>query len=93
MKQFHVYIMANWPRGRLYVGVTSAFEQRVHQHKTKATPGFTSKYGLTKLVYAEAAPDARSAIEREKQIKRWSRAKKIALIEATNGNWIDLGAG
>jgi putative endonuclease len=57
-----------------------------------ARPGFASRYGLSKLVYAEAAPDARAAIEREKQIKRWSRAKKIALIEEANANWIDLAA-
>jgi putative endonuclease len=92
MKHFHVYIMTNWPRGTLYVGVTSALEQRVSQHKSKAVPGFTSVHGLSRLVYAEAAPDARSAIEREKQIKRWRREKKIALIEAENSNWIDLAA-
>jgi putative endonuclease len=92
VKQFHVYIMTNWPRGRLYVGVTSAIEQRVYQHKTKATPGFTSRYQLTKLAFVEAAPDAHSAIRREKEIKAWRREKKIALIESTNANWIDLAA-
>jgi len=93
VKQFHVYVMTNWPRGRLYVGVTSAIEQRVYQHKTKATPGFTSRYQLSKLVYAEAAPDAPSAIQREKEIKAWRREKKIALVESMNPNWIDLAAG
>ncbi|MEX2226331.1 MAG: GIY-YIG nuclease family protein [Dehalococcoidia bacterium] len=79
-------------RSTLYVGVTSDLEQRVHQHKTKVLPGFTSKHGLTKLVFAQPAPDALSAIQREKQIKSWRRDKKISLVEEHNPNWIDLAA-
>ena len=90
MKQFYVYMMSNWPRGVIYVGVTSAIQQRVVQHKLGDLPGFTAKYRATKLVFAEPAPDATSAIRREKQIKSWSRAKKIALVESENPNWVDL---
>jgi putative endonuclease len=90
MKQFHVYIMTNAPRGTLYVGVTSALERRVAQHKSKQSSGFTRRYNLTMLVYAEPADDAMSAIAREKQIKGLSRARKIALIEGENPAWEDL---
>ena len=84
--------MSNWPRGVLYVGVTSVLERRVEQHKTGERPGFTSKYHLVNLAFAEPAPDATAAIQREKQIKSWTRARKIALIEEQNPNWRDLAA-
>ena len=91
MKQYHVYIMANIAR-TLYTGVTSNLPQRVLQHKQKLLPGFTSRYGLTDLVYFEETADVRAAIEREKQIKGWTRAKKLALIESLNPQWLDLSA-
>jgi putative endonuclease len=90
MRQYHVYIMANRSR-TLYTGVTNDLARRVHQHKHKLVAGFTSKYGLTRLVYAESTDDVRAAITREKQIKGWLRAKKIALVESLNPDWDDLG--
>jgi putative endonuclease len=64
--------------------------RRVFEHRSKQIPGFTQKYNVTQLVYYEATPDVRSAIEREKQIKGWLRSKKIALIESVNPGWRDL---
>ncbi|MEX0750726.1 MAG: GIY-YIG nuclease family protein [Dehalococcoidia bacterium] len=90
MKTFHVYIMTNAARGTLYVGVTNAIARRVDEHKSKRSPGFTRRYNLSMLVYAETADDALSAIAREKQIKGLSRSKKIALIEAENPGRADL---
>jgi putative endonuclease len=86
MKSYCVYIMTNKSK-TLYTGVTSDLEQRVYEHKNKIIPGFTSKYNLTKLVYYEEYSDVHLAIEREKQIKGWLRAKKIVLIEAENPEW------
>ena len=92
MREYHVYIMSNRSR-TLYTGVTSNLGQRVHQHKERSVPGFTSKYKIDRLVYAEATGDVNAAIGREKQIKGWSRAKKIALVESTNPEWEDLSEG
>jgi putative endonuclease len=89
MREYHVYIMSNRSR-TLYTGVTSNLAQRVYTHKQKSVPGFTSKYNMTRLVYAEATDDVNAAIHREKQIKGWLRAKKIALIESLNPEWDDL---
>ena len=89
MKQYHVYIMSNIAR-TLYVGVTGNLEQRVYQHKGKLVQGFTSRYGLTQLVYFTETNDIREAIAREKQIKGWTRARKVALIEEMNPLWKDL---
>ena len=91
-RQFHVYIMTNRSR-TLYVGVTSNLLQRVYQHKRKQVEGFTRKYNITQLVYFEVAPDALSAIAREKQIKGWLRSKKLALIDSLNAEWRDLSEG
>ncbi len=89
MKNFSVYIMTNSSK-TLYTGVTSDLEKRVFEHKNKLMPGFTTRYNITRLVYFETTEDAHSAISREKQIKGWTRAKKIDLIEFTNPNWEDL---
>ncbi len=89
MKNYFVYIMANRTR-ILYTGVTNNLERRVYEHKNSITPGFTSKYDLHRLVYYETYLDVRDAIAREKQIKGWLRAKKIALIESVNPKWQDL---
>ena len=89
MKNFYVYIMTNGSK-TLYTGVTSDLEKRVFEHKNKLVPGFTSKYNITRLVYFEITEDAHSAISREKQIKGWTRAKKINLIELENPSWEDL---
>ena len=90
-RRYYTYIMANVAR-TIYVGVTSNLEARVYQHQQKSHPGFTSRYGLDRLVYAEETTDVREAIAREKQIKGWRRAKKVALIESVNPKWEDLSA-
>jgi putative endonuclease len=82
--------MTNERNAVLYTGVTNSLERRVFEHKNKLIEGFTSKYNITKLVYYEESSDARTAIEREKQIKAGSRTKKITLIEAMNEGWNDL---
>jgi putative endonuclease len=89
MKSYHVYIKTNLSR-TLYTGVTNNLVRRVSEHKSKEIPGFTQKYNITRLVYFEKTDDIRIAIAREKQIKGWLRAKKIALIESINPNWEDL---
>jgi len=86
---YHVYIMAS-ESGVLYIGVTNHLESRTAQHKLKVNAGFTSKYNVTKLLYFEPFTDVRYAIAREKQLKRWRREKKVALIERINPTWRDL---
>jgi len=86
-----VYILTNRKRSVLYTGVTADLAGRVFQHKNKLSPGsFTAKYRTDALVYYEAIDDIVAAIQREKQIKGWTRRKKIALIESTNPSWADL---
>ena len=85
-----LYILASKRNGTLYTGVTADLRRRVSQHKEGVTPGFTSKYGVKMLVYFEHHTDIRDAIQREKQVKRWNRNWKIALIEKTNPMWRDL---
>ena len=92
MKTYYVYIMTN-RSGTLYTGVTSNLTRRVLQHKLKRVPGFTSRYNLHRLAYHEVFGDVRAAIRREKQVKGWLRAKKIALIESMNPQWNDLSEG
>ena len=92
MEQFHVYIMTNHSH-TLYVGITNDLHHRVYEHKHKLTPGFTSTYRMTQLVYYETFSNPRDAIAREKQLKGWRRSKKIALIESENPHWEDLSAG
>jgi putative endonuclease len=89
MRQYYVYIMSSKTR-RLYVGVTNDLERRVLQHKEGNFSGFASRYNITRLVYYESTNDVVSAIAREKEIKGWLRAKKIALIESVNPRWRDL---
>jgi putative endonuclease len=91
LRSFYVYIMANEQR-TIYVGVTNDLARRVGEHKCGRRPGFTSRYGLSKLVYVEETTDVRAAIAREKQIKGWARAKKLALIATSNPEWDDLAA-
>jgi putative endonuclease len=87
---FCVYLLASRPHGTLYVGVTSNLVRRVWQHKTNAVPGFSSRYGVDRLVWFEIHSLWDAAIRREKQIKEWKRAWKIQLIESDNPQWIDL---
>ena len=91
MHQYYVYIMSS-PSRTLYTGMTNDLQRRVYEHKQKLIPGFTASYNISSLVYFEETSDVKSAIAREKQIKGWTRAKKIALIESTNSQWQDLSA-
>jgi len=84
------YILANRKNGTLYVGVTSNLAARVFQHRNKEVAGFTKKYGVDRLVWAELHDTMETAIAREKQIKKWNRAWKIQLIEQENPEWDDL---
>ena len=89
MNQYYVYILANRSR-TLYTGVTNNLIRRIYEHKQKLIAGFTQKYNIDRLVYYEETSDIKAAITREKQIKGWLRAKKIALIESMNPEWKDL---
>ena len=91
----YVYILASQKNGTLYTGVTNSLGERIAQHKRGEGSGFSAKYGVKRLVWYEEHFDIRDAIEREKQIKRWRRAWKIALIEEHNPDWNELfrGAG
>jgi putative endonuclease len=90
MKQPCVYMLASQRNGTLYIGVTSSIEQRVWQHRAKVFEGFTKRYHVHRLVYAEFHDSMDAAIQREKQLKHWRRAWKLALIERDNPEWEDL---
>lgn len=85
-----IYIVTNQPDGTLYVGLTSDIRRRVFEHKEGLADGFTRKYGLHRLVYAEQHGDILTAIQREKNIKHWPRAWKVRLIGRDNPGWNDL---
>jgi putative endonuclease len=89
---YYVYILTNQRNGTLYVGVTGDLRQRVWQHKNKAFGGFTTKYGVDRLVYFESFRAISYAIAREKQLKAGTRKKKLQLIEGPNPGWVDLAA-
>src|ERR1043166_3894930 len=89
-RYFWVYIPASRIGGTLYIGVTNDLVRRIYEHRSNLVPGFTSQYGVHKLVYYEPYSDIESAIRREKRLKKWKRAWKIQLIEQTNPNWDDL---
>jgi putative endonuclease len=76
--------------GRFYLGVTNDLIRRTFEHRSKMIKGFTSQYNITKLVWFEIYDDPVSAISREKEIKKWRRSWKVALIEQENPNWNDL---
>ena len=86
----YVYLLANKHNNVVYTGVTSDLIRRVYEHKNKLVKGFTQKYNVDRLVYYEACANIVVAIEREKQIKAWSRKKKDDLINALNPEWNDL---
>jgi len=88
--QFYVYIMANRPRGSIYIGMTNNLVRRVHEHRGGATKGFSKTYKTNQLVYFEVFDDPISAIAREKRLKNWNRDWKIELIEKSNPTWLDL---
>ncbi len=88
-KSYYVYLMTN-NYGTLYTGVTNDLLRRVWEHEQKLVAGFTKRYNITRLVYYEETNDVAAGIAREKQIKGWVRAKKVALIESSNPYWRDL---
>ena len=90
MKGGWVYFMTNRRNGVLYAGVTSNLPRRAYEHREGMIDGFTKRYGLKRLVYAEHFDDIRSAIQREKTIKHWPRAWKVRLIHSVNPQWDDL---
>jgi putative endonuclease len=90
MANYWLYIMASAPNGTLYVGVTNNLVRRVFEHREGLVAGFTKRYGVTSLVYYEQHDTAYAAIQREKNIKHWSRQWKIDLIRGMNPNWRDL---
>ena len=89
-KAFFVYILANCARGVLYVGVTNDLARRITAHKQKLAPGFTKRYGVTRLVYCEEFSSIVEARARERAVKRWRREWKFALVEKVNPGWRDL---
>ncbi|MGA8086103.1 MAG: GIY-YIG nuclease family protein [Terracidiphilus sp.] len=86
---YDTYIIASRSR-TIYVGVTGDLRRRVFQHKQKKHPGFTARYNCNRLVWFESFSEVSAAIQREKEIKGWTRVKKIALIEHANATWEDL---
>jgi putative endonuclease len=89
-RSFYVYIPASRIGGTLYIGVTNDLVRRVWEHKLGEAENFTKDYDVNRLVYFECFEDIEAAIHREKRLKKWTRAWKIALIEKENPNWIDL---
>jgi putative endonuclease len=87
---YWVYILASRKHGTLYIGVTNDLIRRVYQHKNKLIKGFTSQYNVTLLMWYEGYDNPTSAIEREKELKKWRREWKINLIERDNPDWDDL---
>ena len=92
MREPVVYILASKPNGTLYVGVTSDLAKRAWEHRNDAVEGFTQRHRVHRLVYFEQSQSMVEAIEREKELKKWRRAWKIALIEKSNPTWRDLFA-
>lgn len=88
--QFYVYILSSQKNGTLYIGVTNNLQRRVYEHKVGLGSKFTSKYGVSNLVYFETYQNIDDAILREKRLKKWNRSWKIELIEKENRDWLDL---
>jgi len=86
----YVYILASARNGTLYVGATADLARRIHEHRNGTLNGFTARYGVHRLVHVEVFDDKVEALLREKRLKRWRRAWKLALIENTNPTWKDL---
>ena len=89
-RMYYVYILASKRYGTLYIGVTNGLARRLEQHRLGQGSEFVRKYRVTRLVHVEAFDDPESAIQREKQIKKWNRDWKIRLIEEENLGWSDL---
>ena len=93
MKQYYIYILTNKTNEVMYIGTTGNLNRRLYEHKNELIEGFTKRYKTHKLVYYEIFNDPMDAIKREKQLKRWVRNKKNALVETMNPNWKDLFEG
>ena len=93
MEDYYVYILTNDHGNVMYIGMTNDLERRLAEHRSGLFDGFTKRYHVHKLVYFERTSDVNHAIEREKQLKAWSRAKKNALVERANPEWRDLSEG
>ncbi|GLC27698.1 GIY-YIG nuclease family protein [Roseisolibacter agri] len=89
---YYVYILASHSRA-LYTGVTNDLRRRVWQHRVGFYESHTKRYRINRLVHFETTDSARAAIAREKQIKAWTREKRMALVEQWNAGWLDLSAG
>ena len=87
---YYVYILTNKNGNVMYVGMTNVLARRLYEHKTSLVEGFTKKYRVHKLVYLEVTENVHSAIEREKEIKKWRREKKNQLVDIANPKWEDL---
>ena len=90
MNEYYVYILSNFTNTTLYVGVTNDLKRRLFEHKNKMLLGFTEKYNVDKLVYFEKTSDVKSAIQREKNLKKWKRSWKNELIKKFNPKFKDL---
>ena len=90
MRSYWLYILASRPRGTLYVGMTNDLVRRIHEHRDGLVEGFTKQHGVKMLVYYEQHVTAIAAIQREKNIKHWSRKWKVDLIRSMNPDWRDL---
>ena len=88
--RYYVYLLTNWNHRVMYLGVTNDLVRRIYEHKNKLVKGFTEKYNVNKLVYFEETGDVRSALTREKEIKKWRREKKNGLVISINPEWKDL---
>ncbi|MCH5351155.1 MAG: GIY-YIG nuclease family protein [Clostridiales bacterium] len=90
MQKYYVYILTNYTNTVLYTGVTNSIQRRTLEHRQRINIGFAERYNAYKLVYVESCTRHIDAINREKQIKKWRREKKVALIESINPEWNDL---
>ena len=88
--QFYVYMLTNWDDSVIYIGFTNNLERRLYEHRNHLVDGYTKKYNVHKLVYYEYTNDVYAAMEREKQLKGWTRKKKNALVQKMNPEWKDL---
>ena len=89
---YYVYMVTNFARSVLYIGITNNLEGRLYEHRETDLKGFTKRYRAYRLVFCEQYDYVQDAIAREKQLKGWTRAKKEALIATENPRWDDLGA-
>ena len=92
-RRYYIYLLTNWNNKVMYIGVTNNLVRRIYEHKNKLIEGFTRKYNVNKLVYFEETIEINSALEREKELKRWRREKKDAQVNRVNMEWKDLSEG